>query len=74
MSNVKADPIPVVVNGVLRNVPDGATLVDLLRHLEIAQDRVAIELNGAIVKKQDWAATPVDPGAKLEIVQFVGGG
>jgi sulfur carrier protein len=72
--NTKTDQIAIVVNGVARYAPDGVSLVDLLGHLGIAQDRVAIELNGTIVKKQDWAATRVDPGAKLEIVQFVGGG
>jgi sulfur carrier protein len=74
VSNIKTDQMQIVVNGVARNVPDGVSLAELLGHLEIAPDRVAIELNGAIVRKQDWAMTPVEPAAKLEIVQFVGGG
>jgi thiamine biosynthesis protein ThiS len=31
-------------------------------------------LNGAIVKRNTWAETSLDAGAKLEIVHFVGGG
>ena len=49
-------------------------MAGLLAFLDILPDRVASELNGTIVKKQDWAATSVGAGAKLEIVQFVGGG
>ena len=74
MSNIKTDHIQIVVNGVSRSVSDGTSVVDLLGHLGIPPDRVAIELNGAILKKQDWPATPVRAGATLEIVQFVGGG
>ena len=36
--------------------------------------RLAVELDRAIVKKTEWPATPVSAGARLEIVQFVGGG
>jgi sulfur carrier protein len=46
----------------------------LLAELGIASDRVAVELNRAIVRKPQWEATPVLDGAQLEIVQFVGGG
>ena len=74
MSNTQTDPIEIVVNGVPRDVPDGVSLVELLEHLGIIPDRVAIELNGSIVKKQDWAITLIKPAANLEIVQFVGGG
>ena len=74
VSNARADQIQVVVNGVQRDAPEGASVLELLAYLEIAPDRVAVELNGAIVRKHDWPTTPVESGANLEIVQFVGGG
>lgn len=74
MSNTETDQIAIVVNGVARNVPAGLSLIELLDALGIEGDRVAIELNGAIVRKPAWTATSVEPGAMLEIVQFVGGG
>lgn len=73
MSNT-TDLIEIVVNGVTRNVPDAASLAELLEQLAIAPERVAIELNGVIVKKQDWAITLIKAAANVEIVQFVGGG
>lgn len=64
----------VVINGHSRSVPAGLTVSTLLRHLSIAPDRVAVELNREIVRKPAWDSTAVPPGAELEIVQFVGGG
>jgi thiamine biosynthesis protein ThiS len=46
----------------------------LLESLGLDPARVAVELDRRIVKPHDWAATPVSGGARLEIVQFVGGG
>ncbi len=62
------------VNGELRDVAPGLTIVDLLASLGLRPDRLAVELNRAIVKQQLWAETILPPGAELEIVQFVGGG
>lgn len=67
-------PIRIVVNGEDRTVPDGQTVLGLLRDLEIDPARVAVELDRAIVKQPLWDATSLRAGARLEIVQFVGGG
>ncbi|MDE3198725.1 MAG: sulfur carrier protein ThiS [Acidobacteriota bacterium] len=64
----------VTINGERRTVPGGTTVFDVLRSLELDPERVAIELNRAIVKRDLWPSTPVDSGAEVEIVQFVGGG
>ena len=50
------------------------TISGLLRELQIAPDRVAVELDRRIVKQPRWAETVLDRGAQIEIVQFVGGG
>lgn len=66
--------IDVVVNGESRALPQGQTLLELLHTLELDPARVALELNQRIVKQALWAETVVPAGAKIEIVQFVGGG
>jgi sulfur carrier protein len=66
--------IDIVVNGDPRSLSEGLTLLDLLRELDLEPARVAIELDRRIVKQGEWAGTVLQPGAKLEIVQFVGGG
>ena len=71
MSN---ETIAIEVNGEPRAVPQGLSVTALLDHLGIEADRVAVELDRAIVRKTDWASTPVRGGANVEIVMFVGGG
>jgi thiamine biosynthesis protein ThiS len=64
----------VTVNGERRNFPPHTTLLDIVRSLELEPERVAVELNRAIVKRTLWSDTAVEGGAEIEIVQFVGGG
>ncbi|MCZ2152857.1 MAG: sulfur carrier protein ThiS [Bryobacterales bacterium] len=66
--------IEVRLNGKSREIPEGLTLLGLLKHLEIKQDRVAIEFNREIVKAELWGSTPIHAGDELEVVHFVGGG
>jgi thiamine biosynthesis protein ThiS len=68
------DRIEVTINGEVRAIPQGQTILRLLESLGLDPARVAVELDRRIVKPHDWAATPVSGGARLEIVQFVGGG
>ena len=66
-----------MLNGQAREValdPERATLESLIAALAMKADRIAVERNGEIVRRADWAATPVRSGDRLEIVHFVGGG
>ena len=53
---------------------EAATLEALIALLEMKDDRIAVERNGEIVPRAEWATTPVRNGDRLEIVHFVGGG
>jgi thiamine biosynthesis protein ThiS len=62
------------INGEMRFVKASATVRELLENLDIKPDRVAVELNRRIVKRQDWDRAALQELDKIEIVQFVGGG
>jgi thiamine biosynthesis protein ThiS len=64
----------VTVNGERRFFASEATLLDVIRSLNLEPDRVAVELNRAIVKRDAWPGTQFEANAEIEIVQFVGGG
>ena len=66
--------LSIRVNGEPRDIAEGLNIIGLLDELGVRHDRVAVELNRAIVKQAKWAETVVPAGAELEIVQFVGGG
>jgi len=64
----------VTINGEVRDLAAGTTLLDLVRELRLEPERVAVEMDRAIVKRDLWTNIVVDSGAQIEIVQFVGGG
>ncbi len=64
----------ITLNGEKKTVPDGITIRGLLEHLGIQHQRVAVELNESIVKKDQYDATKVNEGDALEVVSFMGGG
>jgi thiamine biosynthesis protein ThiS len=62
------------INGESRDFSPSLTLASLVEQLGMKQDRVAVELNRSIVPREQWAATALADGDRLEIVHFVGGG
>jgi sulfur carrier protein len=66
--------IQVIVNGEAREVPTGFAVSDLLSHLGLPNDRVAIERNLEILPRSQWTTTALQPGDRFEIVHLVGGG
>ena len=62
------------INGEMRDVAGPASLQDLISILNLKVDRLAIELNGEVVRLGDWATTDLRDNDKVEIVHFVGGG
>ena len=71
---MQTELISVWINGEPREVAARQSVAALLDELKIASDRVAVELNESIVRSRDWDKVTVPSGARIEIVQFVGGG
>jgi sulfur carrier protein len=69
MGNMQA-----VINGETRSIPFVSNVLELIEHLGILERRIAVELNGTIIRRKDWDTTPVSDRDRVEIVQFVGGG
>jgi len=64
----------VRLNGELREVPDGVSVAALLAHLGVRAQRVAVEVNEAVVTKDRYDGHALKSGDVVEIVAFVGGG
>ena len=74
METADTKTIEVVVNGAEQTIPAGLNIDRLLEWLKIDASRVAVELDGRIVRKPEWPAMAVHQGARIEVVWFVGGG
>jgi thiamine biosynthesis protein ThiS len=66
--------VKIRMNGELRELPDGVTLLQLLEELKLSGRPIAVELNLQVVPKSMFAGTPLREGDRLEVVSFVGGG
>ena len=64
----------LTINGENRDFENVTTLSDLISQLGMKADRVAVELNRNLVRRDQWSDTKLSNGDKLEIVHFVGGG
>ena len=70
----KNSNILIKINGEDKSVPQNISILKLLELLKINKDRVVIELNKKIVKKDLFDSTLLSENDQLEIVTFVGGG
>ncbi|MDE6349798.1 MAG: sulfur carrier protein ThiS [Oscillospiraceae bacterium] len=52
----------------------GKTLAEYLATTDYDPKRIAVERNGAIVPKAQYADTVLQDGDTIEVVSFVGGG
>ncbi|MDP6479910.1 MAG: sulfur carrier protein ThiS [Phycisphaerales bacterium] len=64
----------IAVNDTPTDLPDHATVADLLEHLGKTDTPCAVERNGELVPWRDHDAVALQPDDSIEIVTLVGGG
>jgi sulfur carrier protein len=66
--------VTITLNGETRDLDMSVDLAQLVDDLSLPSKRIAVELNGLVILRSDWAETRVGDGDKIEVVHFVGGG
>jgi sulfur carrier protein len=64
----------VIVNDQATELPDTATVADLLVQLALPGTRVAVEVNRQLVRRVQHSDTRLNAGDIVEVVTLVGGG
>ena len=64
----------VTVNGEGHALTEGMTMADLVGRLNLHPRRIAVERNKRLVRRTDYADTPLADNDVIEIVTLVGGG
>lgn len=64
----------IVLNGETREVAPALSVLQLLQLEGLAERRVAVEVNGAIVPRSRHGGQALDEGDRVEIVHALGGG
>ncbi len=64
----------ILLNGESHDCDPSATVSELLAERGLAEHRVAVEVNLAIVPKSQHATHALHEGDRVEIIQALGGG
>ena len=64
----------LLVNGEHVELPDNANIQDLIDHLGCQGQRIALEVNEAIIPKSTHEKFLLSDNDKIEIIRAVGGG
>ena len=64
----------VKLNGEPRELSDGATVAEAVAQVTDLTSGVAAAVNGDVVPRGSWAATPLRDGDQVEVVTAVQGG
>ena len=69
-----SQPATIILNGTPHPIERALALDRLLVSIGLAGKPVVVELNEQAVLPRDYAQTPVEPGARIEIVTLAAGG
>jgi len=64
----------IQLNGKKIKINSNFSVKDLIKKYKLKENKIAIELNGAILPKEYYAKKRIKNNDKIEIVQFIGGG
>ena len=64
----------LTVNGQPIDLPDGATVADLLAQMGVHPMRCAVERNRQLIRRADHGETALAEGDTVEVVTLAGGG
>jgi sulfur carrier protein len=66
--------VNVAINGEPREVPPGTTVEQLVRQVTDQETGIAAALNGEVLPRRCWPATPLTDHDQVEVVTAVQGG
>jgi len=64
----------IQLNGRKITIKQKFSIFDLLKKYKLDKKKVAIELNGSIINKQNYKTKLIQNNDKIELVHFIGGG
>ncbi len=64
----------IQLNGKKITINSNLSVKELIKNYKLKENKIAIELNGTIVPKNNYRKKKIKNNDKIEIVQFIGGG
>jgi thiamine biosynthesis protein ThiS len=66
--------IEIILNGKSHNIKEKTNIISLLETLSLSEKKVAVELNEAVVPRDNYDKKILSANDRVEIVHFIGGG
>lgn len=64
----------ITLNGKEKKIESNCTLTVLIESVGQKPQRIAVQLNGTVIKRDEYDKHTVQDGDVIELLQFVGGG
>ena len=64
----------IVLNGKETEIEGKMKITEFLKLKDLSPDRIVVEYNYEILKKEDWDKVTLKENDNLEVLSFVGGG
>ena len=64
----------IQLNGKILKIKENLSIKDLCKKYKLNETKIAIELNGIILPKDEYRKKKIKNRDKIEIVHFIGGG
>ena len=66
--------VQIQLNGEARKIPSALNIRQMLEHLDLPTDRIAVERNRSVIPRGSWGDVTVETDDQIEVVHFVGDG
>jgi sulfur carrier protein len=64
----------ILLNGKVETVSKSTILMNIIKSKKLTPETLIVEINGKILKKDEYNSKIVQKNDKIEILRFVGGG
>ena len=64
----------IICNGLAQEIASGTKLADYISQLGLDVSSLAVECDGKILAREEYASHALRDGSVLELIRFVGGG
>lgn len=64
----------ILLNGKVRELPEGISLLEMIQTVGIKPERVVAEVNRVLLNRDAWESYRLKAQDAVELISFVGGG
>jgi len=64
----------IILNGTAHQLGDQNSIADLVAHLNLTQQAIAVAVNRNVIARQRWEETRLQAHDQVDVVRAIGGG